>query len=106
MAAREPGVHRGRAQEEACAMKRCALRRHNPLARVSQRSPRDHAARMIDKLEELYPRSEWALLREVRSSTGCPEVLRYADALALNLLGPSWEIHGFEVKRSRDDWTR
>ena len=50
--------------------------------------------------------SGWALLQEVRNSTGYA-ANRAADAIAVGLW-PSrgMEIHGFEVKVSRHDWIR
>lgn len=49
---------------------------------------------------------EWALFFEVADATGVRQQ-RYADAVAMNLY-PSrgLEINGFEVKASRQDWTR
>lgn len=86
------------------------LQRHKSLRRSA--GPRakplghTHADTLIKKLEDLYPSDEWAMLRQVRNTTGCAEVLRYADALALRLYGADFEIHGFEVKASRADWLR
>lgn len=58
-------------------------------------------------LDPLYPAPEWGVFTDVRSSTGVPDVLRIADAIAVQLLPSSgWRIHGFEVKRSRSDWLR
>jgi hypothetical protein len=49
---------------------------------------------------------EWALFFEVGDATGAQH-RRWADAVAMNLY-PSrgLEIHGFEVKVSRSDWTK
>lgn len=84
-------------------MKRSALRRSAaPSARAKHLHPHDHASSMIAKLRQLYPFPEWA----VRSSTGLPDVLRIADALAVNLVHPvdGIDVHGFELKTSRADW--
>jgi len=65
------------------------------------------ASAVLDKLRHLYPSPEWGTFSEVRSGTGTRvESVRYADALAVNLLAPSWEIHGFEFKESRADFLR
>ncbi|MDR3389883.1 MAG: hypothetical protein P4L92_22835 [Rudaea sp.] len=47
---------------------------------------------------------EWALFFEVSNGTG-GNVLRYADAVAMNMF-PSrgLAVHGFEIKVSRSDW--
>jgi hypothetical protein len=49
---------------------------------------------------------EWALFFEVGDATGAQH-RRWADAVAMNLY-PSrgLEVHGFEVKVSRSDWTK
>jgi hypothetical protein len=49
---------------------------------------------------------EWALFFEVGDATGAQH-RRWADAVAMNMY-PSrgTEIHGFEVKVSRSDWTK
>jgi hypothetical protein len=53
-----------------------------------------------------YCAPEWALMFEVANGTGS-NIRRYADAVAMNLF-PSrgLELHGFEVKVSRNDWQR
>lgn len=53
-----------------------------------------------------YPPSEYALMWEVANGVGAARP-RYADALAMSLY-PSrgLELHGFEIKVSRHDWTR
>jgi len=53
-----------------------------------------------------YCAPEWALMYEVGNATGSQQ-RRWADAVAMNLY-PSrgLEIHGFEFKASRSDWTR
>lgn len=53
-----------------------------------------------------YCSPEWAIMFEVGNATGARQ-RRWADAVAMNLY-PSrgLEIHGFEVKISRSDWTR
>jgi hypothetical protein len=60
----------------------------------------------LSALRSLYATPEWALYTEVRSSTGCCETLRIADALAVCMWGGAWRIHGFELKASRADWLR
>jgi len=55
-------------------------------------SPRGEAGHVISKLSRLCPEPQWAILLEVRPSTGCPEGRRTADALAVFLdtsSGPS-----------------
>jgi hypothetical protein len=65
------------------------------------------ASGFLEKLRVLYPSPEWALFPEVRSGTGTRiDAVRYADALAVNLLADAWEIHGFERKENRNDWRR
>lgn len=63
---------------------------------------------VIAGLRQLYPAPGWALFTEVRSATGTCDVLRYADAVAVDLWprGPGWRLFGFEVKVSRADWLR
>ena len=72
-------------------------------------SPRQEAGHVVSKLSRLYPEPQWAIFPEVRSSAGCPEGLRTADALAVLLgesNGPSRQIQGFEVKLNRPDGLR
>ncbi len=58
-------------------------------------------------LAALYAPPAWALFTEVRSATGPHDVLRIADAIAVDTLErPRWRIHGFELKRDRKDWVR
>jgi len=55
-------------------------------------SPHQEAGHVISKLSRLCPEPQWAILLEVRPSTGCPEGRRTADALAVFLdtsSGPS-----------------
>lgn len=58
-----------------------------------------------EALKKKYESNEWALLFEVRNSTGHTRVERYADAIAMNLW-PSrgLSVLGFEIKVSRGDW--
>jgi hypothetical protein len=58
-------------------------------------------------LHKKYPAPEWALLEEVRNSTGFATRERYADAVAMSLY-PSrgLSVLGFEIKSSRGDWQR
>ncbi len=58
-------------------------------------------------LEARYPKREYALLSEVRNSTGFSARTRTADALALSLW-PSrgLDLHGIEIKAYRGDWKR
>lgn len=67
-----------------------------------------HAARLIDRLkEELYPEDKWAMLAEVRNTVGIADVIRYADAIAIDYGSMGrLRIHGFEVKLTRKDWER
>ena len=62
--------------------------------------------RLSTGVRRIYGPPEWALFSEVRSATGCPDVLRVADAIAVNLW-PSrgrWSAVGFECKETRPDW--
>lgn len=58
-------------------------------------------------LRKRYEGKAWALLEEVRNSTGYSRVSRSADAIAMSLW-PSrgLELHGVEIKSSRNDWLR
>jgi hypothetical protein len=58
-------------------------------------------------LERRYPKSEYALLSEVRNNTGNSAAVRTADAIALSLW-PSrgLVLNGFEFKAYRGDWKR
>lgn len=59
-----------------------------------------------DALRKRYAAPEWAYFTEVGDGTGY-ETKRHADGLALNLW-PSrgMELHGFEIKVSRNDFRR
>ncbi len=66
-----------------------------------------HAAHLLAKLRTLYALPKWALFTEVRNAVGSGhEILRRADALAIDTLSRSWAIHGFELKVSRGDFLR
>ncbi len=58
-----------------------------------------------ERLRRKYAAPEWALLDEVRNTTGGTMQDRYADAVAMNLW-PSrgMRVHGFEIKVRRGDW--
>jgi hypothetical protein len=58
-------------------------------------------------LEDRYPKREYALLAQVRNTTGFARRERTADAIALSLW-PSRGLllHGFEIKAYRGDWKR
>ena len=60
-----------------------------------------------DALRFSFPEDQYALLFEVRNSTGYGKRIRSADALAMSLW-PSrgLELIGFEIKRSRIDWLK
>jgi hypothetical protein len=60
---------------------------------------------LCDALRKHYDAREWALLFNVRNTTGASSAVRCADAVAMNLW-PSrgLEVHGFELKVSRSDW--
>lgn len=62
---------------------------------------------MILALREHFPAPEYALLPQVRNSTGFSSTVRTADALVMGLW-PSRGIylHGIEVKVRRNDWVR
>lgn len=61
---------------------------------------------LMAAMRKRYAQPQWALLEEVRDGAG-HSARRSADAVAMSLW-PSrgLEIHGFEVKASRSDWTR
>lgn len=63
------------------------------------------AEEVEDLLRERYSPPEWAFLPQVRSGTGYEAGVRTADALAMGLW-PSrgLDLHGFEIKVSRNDW--
>ncbi len=77
-------------------------------------SPRARASALIDKIRldpdpKLYGGGEdWLFLHEVRTSTGCPEGLRRADAIALRMTPANapWELLAFEVKLDAEDLER
>lgn len=56
-------------------------------------------------IHDRYRPPEWAILFEVRNTTGFSRLIRSADAIAMSLY-PSrgLELIGFEFKRSRSDW--
>lgn len=56
-------------------------------------------------LRRRYAAPEWALIEEVRNGTGYTKETRYADAIAMSVW-PSrgLDIHGFEIKVSKQDW--
>src|SRR4051794_27338452 len=72
---------------------------------MAKLSPRPTSGN-LRSLHRLYAAPEWALLTEVRNATGVHEVLRVADAIAVQLWGGTWRVHGFELKTSRADWLR
>lgn len=55
-------------------MRRSSFRRspreEAPAKTLSRPSPRSHAHHLLLKLRDLYPRSEWSLVTEVRNTTG------------------------------------
>lgn len=62
---------------------------------------------VIAALAKRFPAPAWAFLSHVRNGTGWSRSVRTADALAMSLW-PSrgLELHGFEVKVSRNDWQK
>jgi hypothetical protein len=60
---------------------------------------------LVVMLRKRYPIPAWAMLTQVRNSTGFARRVRTADALVMALF-PSrgLELHGFEIKCSRVDW--
>lgn len=64
------------------------------------------AADVTARLRERFSGQEWAFFAELRGGTAWTRESR-ADGLAMNLW-PSrgMEVHGFEIKVSRSDWTR
>lgn len=89
------------------------MKRRRPLTRRASSaapatsSPREEASHLLDAVRAIYT-CGWAMFTEVRNTTGTShDVLRYADAIAVDLWPSSpegWRIHGFEVKRTRKDW--
>jgi hypothetical protein len=67
-------------------------------------SPRAQASRLIAALAALF--AEWVVLEQVRSVPVLSGVFRFADALAVYVGAEGWTVHGFDAKRSRNDWTR
>lgn len=67
-----------------------------------------HPAHLIHRLtERLYSADRWGLLPDVRNTVGMSDVIRYADAVAIDYgCTDRLRIHGFEVKVSRKDWER
>lgn len=65
------------------------------------------SAALTSLLERRYPKSEYALLTQVRNGTGFDRHVRTADAIALSLW-PSrgLVLSGFEIKCYRGDWQR
>ena len=63
-------------------------------------------AELFGKLKKRFSPPAWAIFRSVRNSTGWSGN-RTADAVAMSLW-PSLglEVHGFEIKVSRNDWLR
>lgn len=62
---------------------------------------------LMSRLRARHNGSDFAILTEVGDSTGFPGQRRWADALTM-CVWPSrgLEIHGFELKVSRSDWTK
>lgn len=78
------------------------------MAAVSRKKPvRITAADIRAAMSRRYSQPEWAILFEVRNATGHSYRNRTADAIAMSLW-PSrgLELHGFEIKVSRNDWRR
>lgn len=65
------------------------------------------AREVVVALGEKYAPPEYAFFEQVRNGTGYQRRVRTADAMAMSLW-PSrgLHLHGFEVKVSRQDWTR
>jgi hypothetical protein len=65
------------------------------------------AGHIFEALTKRYPPPAYALLPEVRNSTGFRSTVRTADALCMGLY-PSRgiDLTGFEFKSSRGDWKR
>ncbi len=66
-----------------------------------------NTVQVMDALSNRHDAPAWAFLPQVRSATGYVNGVRTADAIAMSL----WpcrgiELHGFEVKVSRNDWVR
>lgn len=59
------------------------------------------------RLSRRYPSPAWAFLSRVRRGTGYSTAITTADAIAMSLF-PSrgFEIHGFEIKVSKNDWKK
>jgi hypothetical protein len=57
-------------------------------------------------LRKRYAAKSWVVLEEVKNGAG-HQANRAADAIAMNLWpSQGLELHGFELKASRDDWLR
>ncbi len=63
------------------------------------------AEELVELLRKKYPSPAYAVLEQVRSTTGYAKDIRTCDAMAMSLWG-SRGIHlsGFEIKVSRSDW--
>lgn len=62
-------------------------------------------AHIFEALKSRFCSPEWLLLKNIRNTTGYQGIIRYADAIALNLW-PSrgLTVIGFEIKSHRQDW--
>lgn len=75
-------------------------------SKAAAEAPTLCSADLVERLRQRHAGDEWAFFAELRGGTGWSRESR-ADALAFNLW-PSrgLEVHGFEVKVSRQDWKR
>ena len=61
---------------------------------------------IVDALRKRYSGRGWAFLPQVRATLG-NHACRTADAIAMSLYeSRGLELHGFEIKASRNDWLR
>lgn len=77
---------------------------------MSKKLPKIPAVRWTEQevvaaLAKRHPAPEWAFFPQLRNGTGFAQLPRTADAVAMNCY-PSrgLEVHGFEVKTSRNDF--
>ncbi len=78
------------------------------LGRMGETVPELAAINVTDDLRHelqhrLYRPPQWVVADEVQVPTPCGSAKRFLDAVAIDL-GSTGEMHGFELKVSRNDW--